>query len=79
MQIIKNGRSKEPLINEIDETSNCVAMLNNYLLFLVMRFAMNEPISSSEFLRKKIKFSLPELYTIAKSDSMSSTDNPESP
>jgi hypothetical protein len=28
---------------------------------------------------KKIKFSLPELYTIAKSDSMSSTDNPESP
>ena len=27
---------------------------------------------------KKIKFSLPEFYTIAKSDSMSSTDNPES-
>jgi hypothetical protein len=46
------------------------------LLFLVMRFAMNEPISSSEFPRKKIKFALPELYTIAKSDSMSSTDNP---
>jgi hypothetical protein len=54
VQIIKNGRSKEPLINEIYETSDCArAMLNNYLLFLVMRFAMNEPISSSEFPRKK--------------------------
>ena len=54
------------------------AMLNNYLLFLVMRYAMNEPISSSEFQRKKLNS--PYLsYTIAKSDSMSSTDNPESP
>ena len=54
------------------------AMLNNFAIF-----SDDICYEWTNFIKwipeNKIKFFLPELYNIAKSDSMSSTDNPESP
>jgi hypothetical protein len=76
--MIKNGRSNEPLINEIYETSDCVCYVEQLFAILSDEICY-EWTNFIKWIPEKKKISLPELYTIAKSDSMSSTDNPESP
>jgi len=61
VQIIKNGRSKEPLIMEYMRRLIMCAMLNNFVIF--SDEICYEWTNFTKWIpENKIKFSLPELY-----------------